>query len=94
MALRLAMDKSRPAHPAHYEAALRHVHLTVALAMVYRDDSLDKEIKRRTAEEIIGRWRGNRGESWHPTVADLDQLFESASRWLMQTTPLKLFGEG
>lgn len=74
-------NKADPA-PEHYAAALfRWVEMTVALTMVHGQEPLDSgERKARTAE-IIGRWRGNRGEDWKPTIGDLDRLIESTLLW-------------
>lgn len=86
------MDKSQPAFPQHYAAAVRWVELTVAHAMVRRGDVLDKERRRQVTLEIVGRWRGNRPPTWQPTVEDLDNLFDATLRWTVQQTPTTLFG--
>ncbi len=85
------MDKNQPAARQHYVAALRWVEMCVAHAMVYRNDPLDKERRRAITSAIIGRWRGNRGTDWNPTVGDLDRLYESAVRWMVSETGVRLF---
>ena len=86
------MDKSQPAIPPHVAAAYRWVELSVAMAMVKRADApLTKAGRQEVARQIIGRWRGNRAPGWTPSVADLDGLFESTTRWLVENTDVKLF---
>lgn len=58
--------------------------MSVALAMAYQNLPLDREVRRRVMEDLLGRWRGNRGEEWQPTPADIDQLMESATLWLAE----------
>lgn len=86
-----AVEKSQIAHPAHHQAALRWMHLTVTHTMVFRGDPLDKEARQRTLNEIMGRWRGNRGAEWQPTVADLDRLYEATIQWVVQHAGVNLF---
>ncbi|QOJ00486.1 MAG: hypothetical protein HRU70_08290 [Phycisphaeraceae bacterium] len=88
------MDKSGPAYAQHYAAAVRWLELTVALAMVHRGDALDKDRRRAITTEILGRWRGNRGEGWTPTVSDLDNLYEAGVRWAVENTRVRLFDQG
>jgi len=85
------VEKSRVAHPAHEQAAVRWVELTVAHAMVRRGDVLDKARRRAITEELVGRWRGNRGPQWRPTIADLDALFDTTVRWVVENTGVTLF---
>ena len=85
------MDKTQIAHSAHLQAALRWVHLTVTHTMVYRGDALDKERRQRTLEEWLGRWRGNRGAEWQPTMGDIDRLYESVVQWVVQHAGVNLF---
>jgi hypothetical protein len=85
------VEKTRAAHPAHYQAALRWVEMTVAHTMVFRGDPLDKDQRRAHATAIIGRWRGNRGTDWHPTIADLDRLYEGAVQWVVQHSGVNIF---
>jgi len=75
------LNKDEPA-PEHYiQAALRWVEMTVALSMVHASDTLSHEERRRRTQEIVGRWRGNRGETWQPTIRDIDRLIESTILW-------------
>jgi hypothetical protein len=75
------LNKDEPA-PEHYmQAALRWVEMTVALCMVHASDTLSHEERRRRTQEIVGRWRGNRGETWQPTIRDIDRLIESTILW-------------
>jgi hypothetical protein len=85
------MDKSLPASPQHFAAALRWVEMTVAHAMVFRNDPLEKDRRRAIATEIVGRWRGNRGAEWTPTVGDVDRLYESTVKWAVEQTGVRLF---
>lgn len=75
------LNKNEPA-PDHYiQAALRWVEMTVALTMVHAAEPLNHQERRRRTESIVGRWRGNRGESWQPTIRDMDGLIESTVLW-------------
>lgn len=76
------LDKSQPASQAHVQAAIRWLDMTVALTMAYQSMPLDREARRKILEEMLGRWRGNRGDDWHPTPHDIDQLMESTTLWL------------
>jgi hypothetical protein len=85
------VEKTQLAHPAHQQAALRWVEMTIAHTMVFRNDTLDKETRRRTTTEIIGRWRGNRGTEWQPTIGDLDRLYEATVQWVIRHAGVNLF---
>lgn len=75
------LNKDEPA-PDHYiQAAMRWVEMTVALSMVHASEALSHEERRRRTQEIVGRWRGNRGETWQPTIRDMDSLIESTITW-------------
>lgn len=65
--------------------------MTIAHTMVFRNDTLDKETRRRTTTEIIGRWRGNRGTEWQPTIGDLDRLYEATVQWVIRHAGVNLF---
>ncbi len=85
------MDKDALANTQHYQAAVRWVGLTVTHAMVFRGDPLDREHRRTTVLDILGRWRGNRGETWQPSIADLDRLYEATIKWAVENTGARLF---
>ncbi|MEK6702016.1 MAG: hypothetical protein AABZ53_07125 [Planctomycetota bacterium] len=85
------MDKDAPAQVQHYNAAIRWVGLTVTHAMVFRGDPLDKDLRRTTVMDILGRWRGNRGTTWTPSIADLDRLYEATIKWAVENTNARLF---
>lgn len=74
-------QKHDPAPEVFLSATLRWVEMTVALTMVHRGEALSHEDRRAKTEEIVARWRGNRGPDWKPTVADVDALVESTLRW-------------
>lgn len=78
------MDKHLPASRAHLQAAVRWLDMSVALTMAYENVPLDREMRRQVMEDILGRWRGNRGEEWQPTPSDIDQLMESTTVWLSE----------
>jgi len=76
-----SFNKDDPA-PEHYiNAAMRWVEMTVALCMVHASEPLSHEVRRSKSQEIIGRWRGNRGDTWQPTIRDMDRLIESTIIW-------------
>lgn len=85
------MDKSQVASKSHMNATLRWVDLTVALVMVHKGMSLERQTRTALVEDRLNRWRGNRTLDWKPTAHDVDQLVEATTRWAFGEMELPVF---
>lgn len=76
-----SLNKDEPAPDHYYQATLRWVEMTVALTMVHAAERLTHDERRKKTVEIVGAWRGNRGDAWQPTIREMDGLIESTLLW-------------
>ncbi|MEN0019312.1 MAG: hypothetical protein AAF747_00350 [Planctomycetota bacterium] len=67
------------------------VEFTVAMANDAKGERMSFEERRAKAEEIIGRWRGNRPAGAVKAKGDeLRALFEATIRWVVEETDIVL----
>lgn len=75
-----------PRSPGPANVAEFWVEFTVAMAMDFRREPLDRDRRQALTQEILGRWRGNRRDVPAATGADSAALFETTIRWVVENT--------